>query len=131
MTLLRIPARVGACVVLAGFLIAASLPQAMSGPGEWAVSKAANGSDAVRVCLADAAMLMQWEHRGKPCTRTVLSSSLDRAEVHYTCAGGGFGSSKAEVLTPRTLRVHTQGISDGYPFAYVLHARRMGDCPAH
>jgi hypothetical protein len=34
------------------------------------------------------------------------------------------------VLTPRTLRVATQGIAAGAPFNYVLHARRTGNCPA-
>ena len=126
---LRIPARLGACVALAALLAAASLPTAMVGPGEWEVSKSATGSRKDRTCLADPAILTQWEHRGKPCTRTIISSQGDRAEVHYTCTGGGFGRTQVKVLTPRTLRIDTQGISDGYPFAYVLHARRVGDCP--
>jgi hypothetical protein len=128
---LRTVARFGACIALAALVTAASLPSAMTGPGQWEVSKSAEGSGGQRTCLADPAMLTQWEHRGKPCTRVILSSDSDHAEVHYTCVGGGFGTSKVEVLTPRTLRIDTQGISDGYPFAYVLHARRVGDCPAH
>jgi len=33
-------------------------------------------------------------------------------------------------VTPRSLRLDTQGISDGLPFHYVAQARRVGDCPA-
>jgi hypothetical protein len=32
------------------------------------------------------------------------------------------------VLTPRSLRIATQGISGGLPFNYVLQARRVDDC---
>ena len=114
----------------AGLLVGASLPQAMAGPGEWAIGKTA-AEAGERLCLSDPAVLMQWEHRGKQCTRVIVTSSLDHAEVHYTCVGGGFGSSRVQVLTPRAIKIATQGISDGFPFAYSVHARRVGACPAH
>ena len=120
--------RVSACVAFAGLLIGAGLPLAMIGPGEWEVGKTASGRGD-RVCLPDPALLMQWEHRAKSCTRTILNASLDRAEVHYTCAGGDFGTSRVQVLTPRSIKVNSQGIADGLPFGHVLHARRIGDCP--
>lgn len=120
-------ARIGACLALAMLLGAASLPRAMAGPGEWQIGKTAGGSGE-RVCLADPALLMQWEHRTKPCQRNILNSTIDRAEVQYTCPGGGFGTSRVEVLTPRSIKIHTQGIADGLPFGYVVHARRVGDC---
>jgi hypothetical protein len=50
------------------------------------------------------------------------------SEVHYTCSGGGFGQTTIGLLTPRSLRIETQGISKNAPFHYVLQARRMGDC---
>ncbi len=119
--------RVGACSALALLLGGASLPQAMAGPGEWEVGKTAS-ERGEKVCLPDAAMLTQWEHRSKQCTRVIVTSSLDRAEVHYTCVGGGFGTSQVQVLTPRSVKVNTQGIADGLPFSYVVHARRAGAC---
>ena len=121
--------RVGTCCAVALLLGGASLPKAMAGPGEWEIGKNAAGRGE-RVCLPDPAMLMQWEHRGKPCERTILNSSIDRAEVQYTCAGGGFGTSRVQVLTPRSVKVSTQGISGGLPFGYTIHARRVGDCAA-
>lgn len=108
---------------------AAALPPFLTGSGgRWEVSRSATGSAAEKVCLAQPAMLAQWEHRGGRCTRVVISSSEREAVIHYTCAGGDFGRSQVRVITPRTLRVETQGISGGFPFNYVLHARRTGNC---
>jgi hypothetical protein len=98
-------------------------------PGLWDVSHSATGAAAERVCLADPMILTQWEHRGGACTRVVLSEHEADATIHYTCAGRGFGQSTITLLTPRSLRIDTQGISNGLPFAYSLHARRAGDCP--
>ena len=122
-------ARVGLCCAVALLVGGASLPRAMAGPGEWEISKTASARGE-RVCLPDPAMLMQWEHRRKPCARTILNSSIDQAELHYNCPGGGFGTSRVQVLTPRSVKISTQGIADGLPFGYDVHARRVGDCPA-
>ena len=82
-----------------------------------------------RLCLADPVLLGQWEHRGARCTRTIVSDQGNKAVITYTCADGGFGRSELTLLTPRTIRVATQGISAGGPFNYVIHARRAGNCP--
>ena len=111
-------------------LSAATLPPVLSASGGlWAVSKSATGTNAERQCVPQAAALAQWEHRKGQCTRVVISSTETEAVIHYTCTGGGFGQSKLRVITPRTLRIETQGISDGFPFNYTLHARRIGECP--
>jgi hypothetical protein len=81
------------------------------------------------VCLADPIALAQYEHRAASCTRVVISDKPSETVVHYTCPGGGFGQTKMTVLTPRSMRVETQGISDNAPFNYVLQVRRVGDCP--
>ena len=122
------PAGMGLAALLLG---AATLPPAIGGSGGlWEVSRSATGTNAEKICVPQASVLAQWEHRKGQCTRVVISSSATEAIIHYTCAGGGFGQSKIRVITPRTLRIETQGISDGFPFNYVLHARRTGDCPA-
>lgn len=125
----RLFVRLGAGSALMLVLAGASLPQAMAGPGEWEVGKTAGGRGE-RICLPDPAVLMQWEHRSRQCTRAIVTASIDRADVHYTCVGGGFGTSQVQVLTPRSIRVRTQGIADGMPFGYVVHARRVGACAA-
>ena len=120
------PAGMGLAAVALG---AATLPPviAYSG-GLWEVSRSADGANPEKVCVPQAAVLAQWEHRRGQCTRVVIKSSAAEAEIHYTCTGGGFGRSHIRVITPRTLRIETQGIADGYPFNYVLHARRTGSC---
>lgn len=123
----QFPVRIFALIAVAMMVGGASLPRAMAGPGEWEVGRTANGRGE-RVCLSDPAMLMQWEHRGKACDRTILGSAMDRAEVSYTCSASNFGTSRVRVITPRSVKIDTQGISGGLPFGYVVHARRLGDC---
>ena len=55
---LRPFARLSACFAGAGLLVAASLPHAMVGPGQWEVGKTAGGGGE-KICLPDPAMLMQ------------------------------------------------------------------------
>jgi hypothetical protein len=121
------PAGIG----LAGLMVgAAALPPVIADSGGlWEVSRSATGAAPERSCLPQASALAQWEHRRANCTRVVLSSTASEAVIHYTCPAGDFGHSKMTVITPRTLRVETQGISGGFPFNYVLHARRIGECP--
>ncbi|MDQ4088657.1 MAG: hypothetical protein M3177_11715 [Pseudomonadota bacterium] len=104
---------------------------AQTSGGSWEISRVQSSSAPVRMCLRDPAILAQFEHRGTSCTRVVIRDQPSVAEIHYTCAGGGFGRTTLTLITPRSLRVETQGISGKVPFNYVLHARRVGDCGGH
>ncbi len=128
-TLTMIGFAVGAGVLLA----AATAPTLLNrfAGGLWEVSRSATGADPVRMCIASPARLAQFEHRGRACTRVVIADKPEEALIHYTCPDGGFGRSRIEMITPRSLRIDTQGISGGAPFAYVLHARLAGSCAAH
>jgi hypothetical protein len=121
--------RACALLTVAAALGGASLPSALSGGGQWNVATNATGTNGTNHCLADSAILTQWEHRRTQCTRVVLTGTRDRADVQYTCPGGGFGNSKVQVLTPRSVRIQTQGIANGLPFGYTIHARKLGPCP--
>ena len=114
-------------------LAAATRPAALAqtSPGLWEVSGMPNAGTAVRQCLADTAALARVEHRGHNCTQVVIKDKPSSTEIHYTCANGGFGRSKLTLITPRSLRIETQGISANYPFNYVIQARRIGNCPVH
>ncbi len=116
----------------AGLLLGGAAPRALApaAGGLWEIGKSAQGTGARRVCIRDPVMLSQWEHRGGRCTRIIISDEGNKTIIHYTCSDGGFGRSEMTLVTPRTLRVATQGINrrDG-PFNYVLHARRAGNCP--
>jgi hypothetical protein len=90
-----------------------------------------NAGGPPRQCLADTAALFQLEHRGQNCQEKVISHDEVSSVVHYTCRNGGYGQTKVTMLTPRSLRIETQGISANYPFNYKIQARRVGECPAH
>lgn len=118
-------------LILGGVALSAAGPSALSKAqgGLWEVAR--SGSAPVRVCVANPAALAQFEHRSAKCTRTVLRDSGTTARIHYQCASGNFGQSDLTLVTPRSLRVETQGISGDGPFKYTFQARRVGDCPAH
>ena len=63
-----------------------------------------------RLCVADPMIFANYEHRGRPCARTVISDGPNGAVVEYRCGGGDFGRSTVKALTPKSLRVDTQGI---------------------
>jgi hypothetical protein len=98
-------------------------------PGLWEISGAPGSKVPIRQCVADIATLARFEHRGKNCTARVLKSAGTTTSIDYSCGGAGFGHSDLELITPRSLRISTQGISGGLPFNYVLQARRIDDCP--
>ena len=83
-----------------------------------------------RQCIAEMLMLAQFEHRTRICTRSIVSDHANRTVVNYSCGPSDFGQSQIDVITPRSPRISTQGISDLLPFNYVLQARRIGDCTA-
>ena len=95
--------------------------------GQWEIDRLGPG-ERPKICVSDPMVFASFEHRGKTCTRVVISDGPAGAVIHYTCTGGGFGQSKVKALTPRSLRVETQGIADNAPFQYVFQARRVGAC---
>jgi len=96
--------------------------------GMWEISGTPGSKEPVRECVSDVAMLAEFEHRGRNCSGHVLSDSGSSTLISYKCGDAGFGQSKIEVLTPRSLTISTQGISDQLPFNYVFQARRVGEC---
>jgi len=94
--------------------------------GLWEVAGAPGGPK--RLCVPEPTALSQFEHRSSKCTRETVRDTPLLAEIHYSCSAGGFGQSTISAVTPRSLRIETQGISAEGPFHYVLQARRIGNC---
>ena len=117
-------------LVGAAVLVGAAAPASLSGVsgGLWEVSGVPGTKVPLRQCIANVLMLSQVEHRGHNCRRTIVSDNGSSTVVSYSCAGAGFGRSQIDVLTPRSLRISTQGISDQLPFGYTVQAHRIGDC---
>jgi hypothetical protein len=111
---------------------AATRPAALAqaAPGLWEVTGVPAMKAPIRQCFGDLLALAQFEHRNESCSRRVIRDAATSTTVEYNCPGGGFGRSEIGLITPRSLRIETQGISDGLPFHYVIQARRMGDCPS-
>jgi hypothetical protein len=90
-------------------------------------------SNAVRpqpICLGSPKLLLQIEHRGRPCSHLLVAQDERSATVHYTCPSSGYGQTLLKLETPRLAQIDTQGIVDGRPFSYRLEARRIGACGA-
>ncbi len=111
---------------------AAQKPSVLGGaaPGLWELTGVPGARPRVRECIGNLSTLTQYEHRGRGCKATTLSDSGKVTVIHYTCAGSDFGRTSIKMITPRNLKVDTQGISDGLPFAYTIEARRVGECKA-
>jgi hypothetical protein len=109
---------------------AAQLPSglAQAQPGLWEISGLPGTAVPVRQCFADMGQLARFEHRAKNCSLSTVHDAGATGEVDYSCGPAGFGHSQVTLLTPRALRIATQGISDGLPFNYVLQARRVAEC---
>ena len=114
----------------AAALAATAIPHALAPAqgGMWEVSNSASGHNPTRICVASPDLLAQFEHRQQQCTRKVVTDSGTQTLISYNCSAGGFGQSKMTLITPRSLKIETQGISDNLPFHYQLYARRVGDC---
>jgi hypothetical protein len=120
----------GAAIAVPAAALAATVPSALGkvAGGLWEVSGAPGSQTFIRQCFADILTLAQFEHRTRNCSRTVLSDNGSSAVINYRCGPANFGQSQVDVITPRSLRIATQGISDQLPFNYVIQARRVGDC---
>jgi hypothetical protein len=120
----------GSSLLLCG---AAQQPRALAqtSGGLWEISGLPAPASTLRQCIRNTAVLARIEHRGGACTQVLIEDGPSTAVIHYTCARGGFGQSKLTALTPRSLRIETQGISGDLPFNYLLQARRIGNCTPH
>jgi hypothetical protein len=123
----------GAAALAAAAVVAAPRPVALAqaAPGVWEISGYPGAKAPVRECFGNLALLAQYEHRRENCSSSVVSDHAPSSVIQYSCPGGGFGRTTVTMITPRSLRIETQGISDNLPFNYTLQARRVGDCPSH
>lgn len=96
--------------------------------GLWEIQGAPGVQRPLRQCIADVLVLAQFEHRNRNCSRNVLTDRQSHTVINYSCGASDFGESEIDVITPRSLRISTQGISGQMPFNYVLQAHRIGDC---
>ena len=94
--------------------------------GEWQLKEASGGIR--KLCVTNPGALLQIRHGGTQCQRFVMDNSARSATVRYTCAGHGNGRTTLTVETGKLLRIETQGVADGAPFAEEYEARLLGRC---
>lgn len=100
-------------------------------PGLWVLRDRDGSRSLPSICLrGDRELVMQIQHGQAACTRLVIASDAKGATVHYTCPGAGFGRTSVRVETPRLLKIDSQGVHEGAPFAFRAEARRVGACAA-
>jgi hypothetical protein len=127
------PAMAGALILLGGSGLHAQsgglMPAALRAlqPGQWQLTDSDNGA-VKRLCLSNAAALLQLRHAGPTCAQTVEADGAESTTVRYSCTGRGYGRTTVSVETPRLAKVDTQGVIDGAPFQSEFEARRIGDC---
>ena len=96
--------------------------------GRWEVVRSGADKAPRSLCLGDPMLLTQIEHGAGACTRELVESVAEGGTVQYRCTGRGFGHTRLRIETPRWVRLDTQGIVDGRPFAWRGEARRVGRC---
>ena len=99
-------------------------------PGNWSLRSPGSAEAARDSCVTDTAILFRLRLRTAQCSRFVIDDTPRIATVHYTCPGAGHVRTTIHVDTPRALRIESEGIIDGMPFADAFEARRIGSCSA-
>ena len=82
------------------------------------------------ICVADRQALMQLRHPGVACETLVVANGPKVTTLQYSCRGAGWGRTSLHLETPTVVQIDTQGIADKAPFAFLVEARRIGDCRA-
>jgi len=94
--------------------------------GQWQLRETDGGTS--KLCVTNPATLLQLRHPGAQCTQVVVENSREVATIHYTCPGRGYGRTTISVETSKLVRIDTQGIVDGAPFASEFEGRKVGVC---
>jgi hypothetical protein len=71
-------------------LAATPAPKALAtiSGGLWEISGAPGASAPIRQCIADLSLLAQFEHRGRNCSRDIVSDQSGSTVIHYSCGRG-------------------------------------------
>ena len=94
--------------------------------GQWQLKE--TGGAVRKLCVTKPRALLQIRHEGLQCQHFVMENSGRAATVRYICAGHGNGRTTLTVETGKLLRIETQGVADGAPFAEEYEARLLGSC---
>lgn len=97
-------------------------------PGEWQFREIGSGTAPLTMCITNADVLVQFQHRNAQCTRFVVDDQARQGTIQYSCPGAGNGRTTIKLSTRKSFRLDTQGIAEGAPFAMSFDVRLMGPC---
>lgn len=98
-------------------------------PGLWEISQDATGRGGRKGCIRDVVLLATYAHAGDRCLRTYLTNKPRHLILELDCGRGDFARSHVTVITPRSLKIESQGFHKGEPYNNAIYARRVGECP--
>ena len=96
-------------------------------PGRWELRDEGNRLIS-SICLGDPAQLVQIQHAGRNCSRSLISADSRSLTLRYSCPASGSGRTTILVETPRLVQIDSQGLFNGAPFALHAQARKVGAC---
>lgn len=100
-------------------------------PGLWEFKELGRaGGQPERRCVTSLRELLQPVQPRLSCRHFISENAADHAAVAYDCAARGQGRTALRVETPRLVRVDSQGVAEGRPFAVRMEIRRIGACQA-
>jgi hypothetical protein len=83
---------------------------------------------ASKICLGEAARLIQIQHGETPCNRFIVRSAANSLTVSYSCRGQGQGLTTIRKESNRLIHIDSQGIKDNAPFSFSVEGRHSGSC---
>lgn len=98
--------------------------------GLWEFREIGRSTPPLRRCVSDLRQLLQPMLPTPICKQFTAENGGQQTAVTYDCAARGQGRTALRVETPRLVRIDSQGVADGHPFAVRYEARRLGACSA-
>lgn len=97
-------------------------------PGRWELQEQGSSAAPQQMCITDADVLVQYQHRAVQCARFVVEDQPMSATVTYDCRDRGRGRTSIRASTGRAIHIDTQGLVAGAPFEMSFNARWLGAC---
>lgn len=118
-----------ATIAVCTLLAAPSTALTRVSPGVWQLQEV-DGPGRRRICATDTSRLLRLRESGTGCSRYVQDSDSRSMTASYTCRGGSWGRSVLTVHDAASIKLETQGIADGAPFAVNYDGKLIGSCTA-
>ena len=96
-------------------------------PGFWQLQEI-DGPGRHQVCATDPGRLLRLREPSASCPQYVLDSDRRSMTASYTCSGGSWGRSVLTVRSASSIKLETQGVADGAPFAVDYNGKLVGSC---